>query len=380
MAKNLYVGINGVAQEAKKIYVGVNDTAKKVIKGFVGDSNNVPRLFYEDIPEIIEEPIKPGCFWFNYATSTGTDIIGKRGQTTININKLYEGIVFFFIIKGLDSDDYYDIIVLDPTNQNSGGQTSMGIYHEAIYDGSTHYISGSWTYSMNGDRWYYGLNADIFRFNGTPLYPTDYSPNCLLDYSDFIDQSNTTYDVHDLVRNYILPNFIYTDDFAEDYQVGQTYNLVKANIEKTIRKFLGIYIYKMVSYKDNYSTAYSSILANIENIVTYFLQHTGNNDIIDLCADYNDNNGFRLGAYYSNNSVNNVTIEHIENKSSNGGYTSIETNAYISYNSCVYIDFNGDGTITYNTPDWTAEEYLYIGKNGYGWDYLHWSNIGLNFT
>ena len=57
----------------------------------------------------------------------------------------------------------------------------------------------------------------------------------------------------------------------------------------------------------------------------------------------------------------------------------VETDAYLHYSSCVYIDFNSDGTIAYETPSWTADDTLYIGKGGYGWDYMHLSNVGLNF-
>lgn len=370
MANKLYGSTGGLSNEVTKMYVSVGGLSDNVVKGYCS-VGGLSKLFFGsggggDTPK---------GFWFNYATSAGVDIQGKRNQSTININKMYEGMVFFFIIEGLDLDGYYDIIVLSPVNQTSGGQSNLGGYHEAVYDGSTHYINPSWTYNMYDDRWMYGIGTNVFRFNGIPSYPADYSPDCFLSYSSFIQPSTT---IHDIVRDYILPNFIYTDDFAEDYQVGQRYNLVKADMEKTIRNFLGVYIYKMVSYKDSYSTAYSSILANVENIVTYLLQHSGNNDIIDLWADYNDSGGFRLGAYYSNESTDNIRIENID--SDEGGYTAIETDAYIHYSSCAYIDFNGDGTVTYNTPSWTADDSLYIGKGGYGWDYLHWSNVGLNFT
>lgn len=54
MAKKLYIGVDGVAQEAKEIYVGINGVAKEVVKGYVGDENNVPRLFWEKNDTTIE--------------------------------------------------------------------------------------------------------------------------------------------------------------------------------------------------------------------------------------------------------------------------------------------------------------------------------------
>lgn len=45
MAKNAYIGVNGVARKVKKGYIGVDGVARKVKNGFIG-VNNVARQFF----------------------------------------------------------------------------------------------------------------------------------------------------------------------------------------------------------------------------------------------------------------------------------------------------------------------------------------------
>lgn len=46
MAKEIYIGVNNIANKVKKIYVGVDGVAKKIKKVYVGDANGKARLCF----------------------------------------------------------------------------------------------------------------------------------------------------------------------------------------------------------------------------------------------------------------------------------------------------------------------------------------------
>ena len=354
MAQTLYAPLNGVSDEVKKILVSTGGLSDYVVKGYCS-VNGLSKLFFGDGGE-------DTGFWFYYST-IAEKIIQYRPIAFLPplvdsiVNKLNNGIAFYCIT----TDNTGSCVLTLSTDRNAIDYVNI--------EGGQYSISPTiGNITINDEVWYFAYYN--MRPNATAY---DIVPDCAI-----VNQSFSSMTPAQIVT-WIVNNRIYTNDFAENYQVGQTYNLVKGNIEKTVRKFLAIYLYKMMSWKTStYNTSYNLICSNIENIISYFVQHSGGNDIIDLWADYNSsNNGIRLGAYYSNESTNNVLIESLD--PDDGGYAMVETDAYLHYSSCVYIDFNSDGTIAYETPSWTADDTLYIGKGGYGWDYMHLSNVGLNF-
>lgn len=126
MAKKLYIGVDGVAQEAKEIYIGVNGIAKKVIKGYVGDENNIARLFWENeksyligkhesSPYIIYCPLTEyyiptpeisldiygGENWnvCHRASKTQFGSVCTDGSILLTLQKRHDGVIFIFFLS-----------------------------------------------------------------------------------------------------------------------------------------------------------------------------------------------------------------------------------------------------------------------------------------
>lgn len=72
MAKEIYVGVDGIARKVKKAYVGVDGVARKIKKGYIG-VNNVARLFYSSITQTTTSQL---FFYFNNFDTGDTEITG----------------------------------------------------------------------------------------------------------------------------------------------------------------------------------------------------------------------------------------------------------------------------------------------------------------
>lgn len=343
----MYVGVNNIPKNVNKIYVGVNGVARKVVKGYVG-VNGIARVFWGG--GAVEN------FWFYYKTANNDVLITQiqnQGGTELTWKKFNNSITFFALLhyEGY-TYDYVLVLSTDP---------------DGITCGRSSYISDTGTVTYNNETWYWGFCNNMVWHNSYYLDPI----GCRLpDYAT--QQTMRTQGIQDVLAK------IYANDFAEDYQVGQTYNLVKADMEKTIRKFIAIYLFFNEYQKANYSTAYTSILTHVEDIVEYFMTCAGNNDIINLGADYSrDGTGLAFFAYYSNDTLNNVEIEQYD--PDYDGYGSVSGDRDVSYTSLAEIQFKGDGTISYSTQSRQYDDWLIIGKGGYGLDYMQWSNIGLSY-
>lgn len=352
----MYVGVNNIPKNVNKIYVGVNGVARKVVKGYVG-VNGVAKVFWGG-SSLVEN------FWFFYKTAnddTLVTVISTVGDRPYIYKKFTSSITFYALISPSSYGNMYgDVLVL---STDSTG----------IQCGRTPYIGDTGSLTYNGITWYYGFCADKTSINP---YSVDPSGCKLPSYPDATTER--TQGIQDVLAK------IYANDFAEDYQVGNSYNLVKADMEKTIRKFIAMYLFLNVALKEsyNYPTAYELICTHVEDIVDYFLESKGNNDIISLIADYSlDGTGLSFLAYYSNSSLSNIGIDYYQPSSSNDGYDCYSSDDQITFNSWVRAQFKGDGTIDYGTPtSIQSNEYIAIGKAGYGTDYMGLSNIGLSYT
>ena len=343
----MYVGVNNIPKNVNKIYVGVNGVARKVVKGYVG-VNGVARVFWGG--GVVEN------FWFYYKTANGDVLISEipnQGGTEVTWKKWNNSITFFALLHYEGYTNDYVLVLSTDQNGITCGRSS------AIID------TGTVTY--NNTTWYWGFCNNTVIHDAYYLDPI----GCRLpDYAT--QQTMRTQGIQDVLGK------IYADDFAENYQVGNTYNLVKADMEKTIRKFIAMYLLLNLSQKTNYPTAFTSILTHVEDIVDYFLESKGNNDIIQLGADYSsDGTGLAFFAYYSNDTLTNVEIESYT--PDYDGYSYYEGDRDVSYNLLAEIQFKGDGTIGYSTRSTQSTDWLYIGRAGYGTDYLQLSNMGLSY-
>lgn len=336
MAKKAYVGINDIARNISKMYVGVNGVARKVVKGYVG-VNGVAQQFWGDGSS--------AGFWFYYSAVTG-NIIEYRGTPlspsppplgTNVVTKLNSGIAFYCI--SLDSNGA--CIITFSTDSNA-------IAYTDVYNGQ--YVSnptiGSLT--IDNETWYYAY-IDM-RPNATALNIT---PNCAIEDSSFTGKTPQQ------IVTQIINSRIYTDDFAENYQAGQTYNLRAADIEKTIRKAIAIYLYKNATILSSL-TAYQTFLANVESVVNYILSDKDNYDKISLqiSRDNNAPSVISVKYYYGDASYDNTTLS---SSFDSDGYKTFNSTKRFEPKKMGYVNFYNNGNMEHFSMAYTGSIALQIG-------------------
>lgn len=363
MANKIYSSTGGLSNEITKMYGSIDGLSDNIIKGYCS-VDGLSKLFFDNGEEQYQD-----IFWFYYSTKAEKIIDGECNDITtpisVEIDKSYSGIVFYFIVPNYNP--WYTVITLS-TDMNAlpyiydkwdGTKASCQIWGSGI--------------SYNNDTWYYGY-ATPLSYTSQPQYPNDYSPNCMYDNSAVFGK-----DAGQIITDYLLP-LIYSNDFAEEYQEGQRYNLPVGDMEKTIRKYLAVYLYKNYEAKTGSSAVpYANVLEHVEDIVNYFMQYASGR-IIELCADTpeGDSWGIRFIAYYGDANLDNILVEN--RTDGYEGYSNCSLDLEVAYSSYAQIDFKTDGTITYKNQATSGSDYGYIGIGGYGIDYMNWSNIGLRFS
>lgn len=357
MAKKAYVGVNNIARNVKAIYVGVNGVARKVVKGYIG-VNGVAQLFWDGGATAVKN------FWFYFKCKA-------EYCFTINsrtFSKKNAGIAFCYVTNRDNQnprDHYWSEPRFASTNIDAIAYTTSigGNFTTPLY-----------SYQINGDTWYF--NAPDYAMAG--MY-TPSPSEALLSTDTYVipvytpSQSNPRQDDMDLLDR------VYCDDFAEDYQENHTYNLVKGDVNKTIRKFLAVYLFKYERWgRGSLDGAYNSMCEHLEDIIGYFMRKIGSNDVIRIGGDYpRSGSGLEIYVYYGTGTFNNVLIDTVvvdddySHCYGDGEWTSV---------GYAIADIMVDGTINYSDYSYTAQEMVSIGKDGLGYDYMEWSNIGLFFA
>ena len=346
MAQKFYGSVNGLSDTISKIYGSANGLSKNVVKGYCSE-NGLSKLFFGN--SVVEN------FWFYYKTENNDVVITN---TSWQWKKFQNGITFYTMVSNRDYyADAYWILVLSTDSYG-------------IQVGVTNYLHESGTITRGDDTWYWGI------CNNTTQKSDDNQPQgCIINppYADY--NTMKTQGISDLLDR------IYANDFAEDYQVGQRYNLVVGDIEKTIRKFLAVYHFRNGLYlkTGNTAQAYAKFCQSTEQIVYYILGQAGSLNIIELGSDKTeDNNGIRIVAYLGSSNLQNVLIESRDDDEF--GYANCSCDYEVTYTKWVNIDFNSDGTISYSNGQTSFDDYLYLGLGGDGSTYLNWNNAGLNYT
>lgn len=366
MAKKAYIGVNNIAKNVKDIYVKDNGELKEIIKGYVG-VNGVAQLFYEKEEEVVEE-VKG--FWDLYVTAANQRMATATYQGSAQTwTKNYDGIAFYAPIKTSFYGNATCIayVIVSPNEYGS-------------YIKETNTVSSVTTY-RNYDKWYF-----VIPIKGADLNATLQPNTRLLTEKVYADSA---YDISSELINDFL-NQIYSNCYAENYQRGQTYNLVTANISKFIRRFIGIFLYKNENedglfgsnYDGYYDVVKNLIYQNIETIVNFFTTQAGNHNIIFMGADdsHADVGGLGFYAWYASNPLNNVTFQSVVNY--NGNYH-LNDCSYLTeeipVDTYATIEFLLDGTISYESskPNPYGSTINYVG--GYYDDYMYMEgcNIGL---
>ena len=356
MAQKLYSSIGGLSNEVTKMYGSISGLSDNIIKGYCS-VNGLSKLFFNGNGK----PDK--SFWFYYTTINGKIIeyraIGGFLPPLTNnvVTKTNTGIAFYCTTRDINGS----CIITFSTDSNAVA------YVDTIQGYSTNPTTGN--VIINDETWYYAY--EDLRPNATAM---DVSPECTIDEPTFSSMTPVQ------IITWIINNRIYTNDFAEEYQEGQRYNLPVGDMEKTIRKYLAVYLYKNYEAKTGSSAVpYANVLEHVEDIVNYFMQYASGR-IIELCADTpeGDSWGIRFIAYYGDANLDNILVEN--RTDGYEGYSNCSLDLEVTYSSYAQIDFKTDGTITYKNQATSGSDYGYIGIGGYGIDYLNWSNIGLKFS
>ena len=346
MAKELYIPVNGFSKKTSKFYAPVNGFSKEIVKAYCS-VNGFSKLFYE----------KGGGgggtgFWLFYETLANKVCQNIWGRTFF---KTQNGIAFYAIV--LDTTNGWVNPFFASTDEN-------GVYYTSNVGGSgTH---GSYVY--NNETWYW----DGFGYGFQN--PTSYSPVDSL--IKFYSGGQSPAIAAELVLNTLLPR-VYSNDFAEDYQVGQTYNLRLGNIEKTIRKAIGVFLFKFVSMKG--TVAYDTLLANVDTVVDNILNRceSGGYDkiLINIAVS---SSSLTMQAMMTNLSIDSSTAyPQITYRINRNGYDFVGTNSFVKPQYQINHVFNNNG-MTINEQTLTPSYNSYIIGMRVESDSVGSSNIGLN--
>lgn len=286
MAKKFYAPVNGLSKEVKEFYVSVNGLSKKVVKAYCS-VNGLSKQFWGDGSS--------AGFWFYYSTiiekiMRWNTIEGVPSPLNNDVYKRANGLIFYCIARGSSG---YNHIIFFTTDQNAINCIDM-----VREDGVTVRVQlGTYT-TIYGDTWYYAVRD--YNQNIQMVFPTDFEPNCMITNSAFDSMTNTE------IWTWIMNNRIYTGDFAEAYQVGQTYNLRIANIEKTIKKAIAIFLFRCVDLRN--MTHYQVLLQNVEDFVNDLVSHAEGSKIVDFWISRGIGDIIQLTAYYSSATADNKQI------------------------------------------------------------------------
>lgn len=358
MAKELYIPVNGFSKKTSKFYAPVNGFSKEIVKAYCS-VNGFSKLFY-----VKGGGQRKSGIWFFYSTVAETVVEGKCDDIPnpiwVDVDKLDLGFAFYFIMPS-QVDPYYDpwhwVVTLSPDS------TAIPYMYDG-WDGNKR-TSQQYTITYNGETWYLGV-ATPLSFVTKPIYPTDYTPDCLYEYQFNAGQA---------VLDYMMPLQIYSNNFAEDYQVGGYYDIVLGDIETTIRKAIGVFLFKNYTLKGN--TDYDTLLENIDTIINGILSRCEQGNYDKICIKVSTGTHaseaakwIRISADLSNLDILNPstlqptsTINITARRTANG-YDSMDmrNNVRCNYNISYYINNNG----------------LSIQHDGAVAPYQLWSNLGLN--
>lgn len=367
MAKKFYAPVSGSSKEVKKFYAPVNGSSVKIVKAYCS-VGGVSKCFYEEGGEV-DVP----HFWFNYVTTAKKVIDGKRytvvpNQVDVEIDTQGTGIVFYFFIQQTSGGSIVEnLIIATSTDSNA-------TYFNAICQGQTEqYATQDWFWlnQTMTEKWYYTVGSPI-EYDYSPQYPADINPDCVV-HDPVIAESNY---LDSLTRQFVN-KYIYANDFAEDYDVGNTYTFPFADIAKTLRKIIAVFLIKNVSLKSNIS--YSTLLTRLDDIVNTVLGEIGNANccVFMLMFGSTSNPYIQINCWYD--TLQSPITASPTDMNAYHGYTRFSLNPSAPLTNFFYTRIESDGTInttTHSTSSWNLK--VGVAISAYS-DYkmCELSNVGL---
>lgn len=317
MAKKFYISNGGLSKEAKKWYVPVNGVSKKVTKVYCS-VNGLSKLFFGN-------GVSPlgTSWWYETVNRTFLSVTNKSG-TTYTYSKDNMGIAYWAVItKEWSANVKLSFVIL------ASPDPSAVLFRRN--DGDTYYSNVYVT--VNNEQWYYAIGRIMAEVaSATPNYilPTTYQGEA--EWGDIIE---------DFVSNYV-----YANDFSQNYQVEQSYHLNICNMENALRKTIGIFLYKNIGKISNW-TSYLNLLSNIDTVVNYVKgdMQTGNHSTGQIViAPFNNGAGFVIYVRYNNfDEVSTILQAYYDND----GYDSFTIGSR-PFTYVTEINFTANGGITHN--------------------------------
>ena len=282
MSKKIYTGVNGIARNVSKFYIGVNGVARKVKKAYVG-VNGVARLFWDGGGSSV---IPSWDFWSSVRGDSNHYNIAMFNYQVMykENNKIaYFGVA---IIKNLNGDTVcaHPIYMSpDPDATAFAYSSSSGTDHYRTpqtsivgYENITWYVCYfpqrlSWRISSIRPVGIL-INSEDNPYEYDPTYNPDTESHQNKPFVDAITEA--AYDLLD--RIYSVP-------FESDYQTGVQYTLDVTDIQKTIRKAYGTYLYRNVShYGSSVHVEYTSLSDNADTIISNLSSRLNNSGLIQV--------------------------------------------------------------------------------------------------
>ena len=131
MAKDMYIGVNNVAQKIKKAYVGVNGVAKEVKNIYIGVNDVAKKVFSSSSYTIT--PLSANDFAPYDTTSSGYTRY-KSGSKTYHIaNSIaratitFEGYSTFVVVIRSEAESSYDYTVAGVLDAKNISKTTSGV-------------------------------------------------------------------------------------------------------------------------------------------------------------------------------------------------------------------------------------------------------------
>lgn len=310
MATKAYVGVSGTSKNVTAIYVGVNGEPKKVIKGYVG-VNGEPKLFWDASSP--PTPVFPDS-WDLWTSVSG--LISVLGITKTNNKIAY--------YAAIHTDNNEDKALLISTDINA-----------VAYDG---YASQGSITDVNNTTWHYNAQGTI----------SSYSSDCLLSDTLYSSVADAAQDLLDKVFNVT---------FHEDYQAGSSYSSYVTDYRKTIRKIVGIFLYKNISSS---KAGYSALSDNADTIITTIVNNLSReNAWIRVYVVLNSSGSAALRVYTSYY----ISPMRVTYKTAAYGYDyySMETSSNIPFDG-YGASISSSGTVQYTTLSENTKYHL-IGFN-----------------
>lgn len=333
MAKKIYASTGELSNEVTKMYGSVGGLSSNIVKGYCSVGGLSKQFFGASSAPITSS------WWYETVNKTFLSVTNKS-STTYTYSKDNMGIAYWAVItKEWSANAKLSFVIL------ASPDPSAVLFRRN--DGDTYY-SGVYV-TVNNEQWYYAIGrigAEVASATPNYILPTAYQGEA--EWGDIIE---------DFVSNYV-----YASDFSQEYQVEQSYNLNSCNIEKALRKTMGIYLFKNIGRISNW-VGYQTFLEHVDDIVDYVNEHKGNYTTAQIVVS-----PYKTAGVPPDYGIN-VYVRFVNSESSTLLQTYYESDGYESFytpsRAFIYgidVTMNGSGQFVTHSEAKTGQGPLFVGE------------------